>query len=782
MKKKLLFYLIVVITSVSTYSQNPYSIEHNFGANPYFNNSVNTIAYQTDSKIIVGGNFTKYNMTTTNHIVRLNSDGQIDTTFNIGTGFDGNVNTIKIQSDGKILVGGNFITYNGLYADSIVRLNIDGSIDSTFMPFINLNQDSIFQGGVYGIGIQANGKILVSSSSDFRRINNDGTIDSTFNNSSIQNGGYLKEILIQTDGKIFVYNRRHNSDGSLETTFSGTQSAYVRPMALQTDGKIICLEQINNQFSVIRLNTNGTIDQSFNIASGLNYSPNKIVVQNDGKILIGGDFTTFNGNNKNYILRLNTNGTLDTSFNVPQNVIAFLANGAVNVINEIVVQPNNKIIIGGGNNNFNKYVRLYNNGSKDDSYTGLDGIVESITLQSDNKILVGGSFNSYNGQSKNKIVRYSNNGLNDVSFNIGSGFNEVVKTIVMQPDNKILVGGNFTSFNGINCGKISRLNNDGSYDNTFITGTGFNGVVNKIAIQSDGKIVVIGTFTVYNNVNVTKIVRLNQNGSVDNTFNLESNVDGDFKTIAIQSDGKIYLGGNGFRRNSFNVGAIIKLNANGLYDTGFSCYSDYSLELVNDILIETTGNIIVAGSGGAGFSGPINRITPNGTVINFAYGTNWCCGIVNSFVKQPDGKFLIGGEFQFNTNVSQAIGILRLNSNFSLDNTYIPYLYSETDYLSKVNSVVAQNDGNILVGGDFLYYANSFSSFLLRVFGDCNFSPPPIASSIQALQNNSTISNLSINGTSIKWYPSTTGGTQLTSSTILTNNSTYYASQTIDGC
>jgi len=774
-----LFYNIV-------FSQDPSSIEHNFGANPYFDNSVKTIVYQADSKIIVGGEFTMYNKTSCNRIVRLNPSGQIDTSFNIGTGFNGIVNSIKIQSDGKILVGGNFTKFNGLYADSLVRLNIDGSIDSAFMPYIDVNGDSVFQGGVYCIGIQPNGKILVSTIYNVMRINSNGSLDNTYDNFSSNEG--VKQILIQSDGKIILDSRRFNYDGSLDTSFFTT----LKPMALQTDGKIICIEPyyinvlFTNQFLIKRLNINGSIDQSFNTGFALfNYSPNKIVVQNDGKILIGGDFTTYNEVNKNYILRLNADGTLDNSFNVPQNVISPLLNGTFNVINEIVVQPDNKIIVGGGNNNFNNYVRLYNDGSKDDSYTGLDGIVECITLQSDNKILVGGSFNSYNGQSKNKIVRYSNNGLNDVSFNIGSGFNEVVKTIVMQPDNKILVGGNFTSFNGVNCGKISRLNNDGTYDNTFITGTGFNGVVNKIAIQSDGKIVVIGTFTAYNNINVNKIVRLNQNGSIDNTFNLESNVDGDFRTMAIQSDGKIYLGGNGFTRNSYNVGAVIKLNVNGLYDTGFSFNGDYSLELVNVILIETTGNIIVAGNEGSNLTGPISRITPNGTIINhFTYTMGACCmGTIKSFIKQPDGKFLIGGSFQFNTTVSQPIGILRLNSDFSLDSTFIPYLSSDTDYLQPVNSVVAQNDGKILVGGDFLYYnKTSFSSFLLRINGVCNVSYLPIASSVQALPNNSMISNLSITGSNVNWFLTSTGGSHLNSSTNLINNTYYYASQTVNGC
>jgi uncharacterized delta-60 repeat protein len=743
MQKILSFFFFIGFVNISVYSQNPSSIEHNFGAIQNFNSSVSTIALQNDSKIIVGGKFTMYNFTNCNHIVRLNTNGQIDTSFNVGTGFNGNVNTIKIQSDGKILVGGHFQIFNGLYADSLVRLNSDGSLDSSFAPYVYYIGDIIFQGGVFGIGIQKDGKILVSNSENVYRLNNNGTPDNTFNNSLI-NGGYISEILIQPDGKIFLPREgnnnfgfnRFNTDGSFDTTFNVSQFVLgVFPLGIQADGKI--LVRAENPIKIYRLHSTGAIDTSFTTGSGFNNNLNKIAIQNDGKIVVGGDFTSYNNISQNFVTRLNTDGSIDNSFNISQNTIAvFNPDIAVDVVKDLIIQPDNKMIVVG--NYLYNYLRINNDGSKDNSNTGLDNIVECITLQSDNKILVGGSFNSYNGISKNKINRFNSNGESDNLFNIGTGFNGVVKTIVLQSDNKILVGGDFTLFNGVYCGKISRLNNDGSIDNSFSTSLGFNGEINKIAVQSDGKIIIIGTFTSFNNINANKIIRLNQNGSIDNTFNLQVNIDGDFKTLAIQSDGKIYIGGNGFTIDSYNVGAVIKLNSNGALDTGFSCYGGHCLEQVNDILIESSGKIILAGSGGSNLTGEIIRITSNGFVINFTYNRIGNGGAnIKSIALQPDGKIIVGGSFENNSlvpTVNNPIGILRLNSDFSIDNSFFynkgdSYNYSY-DYWRPVNSVVLQKDGKILVGGDFLYYKSySFSSFLLRINGVSSVSPPTLASS-----------------------------------------------------
>src|SRR6185369_10626128 len=140
-------------------------------------------------------------------------------------------------------------------------------------------------------------------------------------------------------------------------------------------------------FRVTRLNTNGSLDSSF-IASDLN--ADSIAVQSDGKVLLGGLIETLNGTNRNYgIVRLNSNGSLDTGFNSGTN--------AADVVNPVVVQPDGKVLIGIGG-----IARLNANGTLDTSFnkTEVNGYVISIALQSDGKVLLGGGFDTVNGANR----------------------------------------------------------------------------------------------------------------------------------------------------------------------------------------------------------------------------------------------------------------------------------------------------------------------------------------------------------------------------------------------
>jgi uncharacterized delta-60 repeat protein len=347
---------------------------------------IRTIKLQSDNKILGSGDFTSYDGNTTNRIVRLYTYGVIDNTFSIGTGFNSTVLTTVIQSDGKILAGGFFTSYSGDSRNRIIRLNTDGSIDSSFIMGIGFNNT------VETIAIQSDGKILTggqsanyngSTASYIRRLNTDGTNDTSFNFGTGFNG-VVQTITIQSDGKILV-------GGNNFTSYNGTSTN-----------------------RIIRLNTDGSVDTSFSYGSGFDAIVESIVVQPDAKILIGGWFTTYNGNSRNYIIRLNSDGSVDSSFSIG---------------------------------------------------TGFNSIVNHIELQSDNKILVGGFFTSYNGTSRNRIIRLNTDGSVNTSFSIGSGFNNTVFAIQPQPDGKIIVGGDFTSYNGLTSNRIIRLNSDGTEDN-----------------------------------------------------------------------------------------------------------------------------------------------------------------------------------------------------------------------------------------------------------------------------------------------------------------------------
>jgi uncharacterized delta-60 repeat protein len=201
----------------------------------------------------------------------------------------------------------------------------------------------------------------------------------------------------------------------------------------------------------------GAVDPTFQSGSGPNNDVGAIAVQTDGKILIGGNFTSYNGVGRNRIARLNADGSLDPGF-----------------------EP------GAGSN----------------------GHVETMAMQTDGKVLITGGFTSYNGVGRNRIARLNPDGSLDPGFEPGVGTNNSVLAIVVQGDGKILIGGFFTTYNGVGRNRIARLNADGSLDPGFEPGAGANSVVQTIAVQGDGKVLIGGFFTSVDTSPQSKIARL----------------------------------------------------------------------------------------------------------------------------------------------------------------------------------------------------------------------------------------------------------------------------------
>src|SRR5450755_2426734 len=223
-----------------------------------------------------------------------------------------------------------------------------------------------------------------------------------------------------------------------------------------------------------------------------------MVVQPDGKILIGGDFTTLSPNGgaavtRNRIARLNPDGTLDTAFDPNANSTVF----------SIAVQADGKILAGGlfsGANSIGGQTR--NNIARLDATTGLadsfdpnaNGLVALIVVQADGKILAGGQFTNVGGQTRNHIARLDpTTGVAD-SFDPNANF--VVVSIALQADGKILAGGNFNGANSIGGQTrnfIARLDPTTGLADSFDPHA--NNGVNSIAVQADGKILAGGSFT-----------------------------------------------------------------------------------------------------------------------------------------------------------------------------------------------------------------------------------------------------------------------------------------------
>jgi uncharacterized delta-60 repeat protein len=387
-----------------------------------------------------------------------------------------------------------------------------------------------------------------------------------------------------------------------------------------------------------------------------------ITTQTDGKILIGGFFTFYAGQTgKSRLIRLNKDGTEDFSFSTNA-VVSGTTEKFNDEIRSIAVQQDGKILVGGNFTNYagqtgkSRLIRLNSDGTEDSAFTEIairtgttakfGSRVNTITLQSDGKILIGGDFTNYAGQTgKSRLIRLNSDGTEDTTFSenaIVTGttakFNNTVITTSEQSDGKILVGGNFTNYAG-QTGKtrLIRLNSDGTEDTVFTenavrTGTvgKLNNIVQTITTQIDGKILIGGNFTNYaSQTGKSHLIRLNPNGIEDSVFSANAIVSGTtakfniaVQTVKQQADGKILIGGT-FTNYAGQTGKsrLIRLNLDGTEDFKFS------------------ENAIVAG-----------------TTAKFLDS-------VLSIAVQSDSKILIGGTF---TNYAGQTGksrLIRLNSD-----------------------------------------------------------------------------------------------------------------------
>jgi uncharacterized delta-60 repeat protein len=738
MRKILLLFLLSL--SFISYSQNPGDIVQTFGSAPGFTGSIYSFVVQNDGKILAGGDFYYYKGVSANKIIRLNADGTRDTSFNIGTGFNNTVISIAIQPDGKILVGGFFTTYKGATENYIIRLNADGSKDTTF------NLGTGLSAYVNSIAIQTDGKILVGGNftsyngvSEYRiiRLNTDGTKDASFI-SGIGFNSFIRSIAVQADGKILVGGNftsykgvaqskiiRLNTDGSKDTSFNiGTGfDATVISIVAQADGKIL----VGGFFTtykgitenrIIRLNTNGNKDTSFTTGVGFNNEVLSIAVQNDGKILLGGGFSSYNGVTENRIIRLNTDGTKDTSFSA--------GIGFSHSVLSIALQNDGKILIGGDFIVYNgvaenKMTRLNADGTKDISFstgTGFNGYVNAIAEQTDGKILIGGSFNSFKRMTEKGIIRLNADGTKDVSFTTGTILNTFwVYSIVVQNDGKIIVGGYFSDYNGITENNIIRLNADGTKDTSFTTGVGFNDYSYTIALQADGKILIGGAFTAYNGVTENRIIRLNADGTKDTSFVTGTGFNNNVKSIVVQTDGKILVGGYFTAYNGVTENRIIRLNADGTKDTSFTTGNGFSSS-VDAMAMQTDGKILAGGDFNSykGVSeNKIIRLNIDGTKdTSFTTGDGFN-SFVMSITVQNNGKIIITGAFNV-YDVTPENRVVRLNSDGTKDTSFTTGTGFET---AAYCSLSVQNDEKILIGGQFATYnGNSESAALIGLYSE----------------------------------------------------------------
>lgn len=688
----------------------------------------------------------------TEQLLRLNPNGSIDTTFNAALVHPEPYTTVRsivLQPDGKILVAGSFGTFAGVARQKIVRLLADGTPDSTFTPPPSA-------GGYYGVYAKpvllANGKILIGG--DFSSVNGvanlgiaqlnaDGSVDPGFQASGFiryTSTISIRGLAVQSDGKIVIAGRfrigsgtmaprpqviRLNANGSLDASYAYTtalgSSGIARDLFLQPDGKAVAAITA----SVFRFDATGPLDSSFSPPQLLDttiYSEGDqgtsitLNLQPDGRIILGGIFTDVNppggtpDGSHFGVVRLNSDGTVDstlitnhkTGYQDFPSSFARLPDGSALIafgIQSIYNEPAMHFNLG----------RLLSNGSLDPNFTLSSSDPGSILsmgfIAQDFIRLADGGFFVFGNYGGSKFLP---NGVQDLTFQPNAA---ALQKATAVADGKVLLSAG-TDAQATIFAALVRLRGNGSFDSGFslpgsiqagqvIRNQGFlEGLFvgsHILAVQPNGKILFLYFFSDY----LFHFVRLNADGSVD---------------------------------GSFSEATLAPIDLTVDYPVVFDPYAGQLLQppggawsataILRDAHVQSDGRIILCGQftsyNGVPARGLV-RLEPNGTIDStFAIGggaqwtqtteTSSFFPFVESIEEQVDGKLLIAGTFEA-FNGTTLPGIASLNSNGTVDASFAP-VAKRQKFASGSAKLARQADGSFLLSGPYSFPNETDPTFI----------------------------------------------------------------------
>ena len=653
----------------------------------------------------------------------------------------GLITTAAAQPDGRIIVSGDFSFVEGSAATNIIRLSPDGVRDVSFSSTIGTN------GTVQQILVQTDERIIL--------------------------GGVFSSYAQQPVTTSLV---RINSDGTLDNGFIPYKPLYnyngLTASVLQPDGKILLAGTgINTRndatMGIIRLNSNGTIDNTFSMQGLLDALGviNTITVLHDGKIIVGGYFTSWNGTAYTGIVRLNSNGTIDPGFQLTGTGLhPYFAGSSVGVLS-VKELPDYSLLVGGNfiyyNNTLSPgLVKLSSNGTIDNSFhmdpkfnVNSNFIVQCLAITSQNKIIVGGHFyipDVLNQVYKDAFLLNADGSLDANAILSGPDNNRTfaaggLSFIFPRPDGSFLGIGNYSGYydsafvNNISL-YTPLLYRDPTFANSFLQ----KGLVNETIVQPDGKYLVNGNFNQYDTNYAdprTYIARLLPDGTLDHDFG-NIGVNGPIFAMALQDDGKILGLGNFSSVGSLPKKALARFLADGSLDAGFDPGNGpndpttlYCLHIQNNQYIYVGGalssfnNIPCKG---------IVRLLMDGSVDVSFNTVSSPVYAPSSIITTADGKVIAAESSDVtNRNYNTPLRLFRLLNDGSVDNGF------QTPQLGwSMGKKVRQGSNNTIYWlGDLIQAGNPshFKRTIIRLKQDGQLD-----SSAQILPDNYVISDFTV--------------------------------------
>jgi uncharacterized delta-60 repeat protein len=668
-----------------------------------------------DGRTYVAGTMTSVNGQRRYGVFRLNADQTLDPTF-VPPEIDGTVSALAVQPDGRLLIAGAFVRIYGIVRSRLARLNSDGSVDPSFNP-AGTGPGST----VNSILVQADGQILIAGSfstyngvsrSGFAQLSSDGLLT---NAPGVVVGGTAISLAPLAGGRVVIGGNFTaingtprpsvavlKSDLTLDATFNpGSGNAgNVNIVIPQADGRVV----IGGTFSAVngtprarlaRLNADGSLDGAFDPGATFNGTVTSLGLASGDRIVVGSYYTPVNSTQPlGSVKRLNSDGSVDLSFADPS---------FSNMVNVVQVAADGRVLTGGafitaGGLSQRGLARLSSAGTVDGALNlalRSGGSISAFALLPDGKALVAHSFQYLRGNPvPARLVRVNADGTIDATFNAGgSGANSTVSAIVRQPDGRILIAGSFGTYNGTAISRVARLNSDGTLDGTFTPPT-FDNSIFDLALLPGGRMLVGGAFQTVGGSSRPWLAALQANGSVDPSVTLGLN--GAVETFAVQPDGKVIVGG-AFTPSSGSFGVrILRLNVDGTVDTTFNAGTALN-NMPVDLIVQPDGRILAAGafvqSSGAARNCLV-RFEANGNVD--ASWSSPVTGVVTSFMRQEDGRILIRGLFTSINGVPSNQSLLRLNSDGTIDATFAAAGLSSINFIP--SRLAMRDDGKILTG------------------------------------------------------------------------------------
>jgi uncharacterized delta-60 repeat protein len=530
-----------------------------------------------DGKLVVGGTFRTAGGRARSGLARFNADGTLDLTFAPVTTATALVGAVAVQPDGRVLAA----TFNGTYlvpnvTQTLVRFTSTGAFDNSFVA-INYGIKPAFSGGPATLLVQPDGKILAAFGGGspppghVLRFTATGAADPTWSVAATpENSTNVYSLQLLAGGQVLIGStpqvlggplsavpasvNQLSATGAVDTTFPVPNlqaTGQVEDFAQQPDGKLLVVgafSEINGSAArgLARLETNGRVDAAYTAASVITQGyPFTIVLQPDGKALVGGRFSTFNGTPVASLVRVGSSGGLDPGF-VPALFRTALFNS--NLINCLALQADGGVLVAGNlvlaGNLFRPFQRLLANGSLDNSFQPPATLSpNALLVQPDGNIVVGGT----QGSSSQGLVlqRLLPNGSSDPSFAAvaSSGQPVSINGLRRYPDGRLLAFGYFNDLGGVATNSVARLSATGIPDRTFSASiSGSTILLHAAAIQPNNRILVGGSIF---NASTTPLglARLLPDGSSDTSFDSPSSPVGTVLALAVQPDGALLIGG-----------------------------------------------------------------------------------------------------------------------------------------------------------------------------------------------------------------------------------------------